>query len=98
MINVYKALLSEAVAEKLTYSDLFKCGAGVQSNMSKTGYTVASVSQSRKLVFSELQAIKNSTNLPLTLSYPNRDTKSYSSKLEAVTDLEANLATYYPDI
>ena len=98
MINVYIALLSEAVAEKLTYSDLFKTSAGVQSHMSKTGYTVASVSQSRRLVFSELQAIKNSTSLPLTLSFPNGDTKSYASKLEAVTDMETNIATYYPDI
>ena len=98
MINVYKALLAEAVAEKLTYSDLFKTSAGVQSNMSKTGYTVASVAQSRKLVFGTLQAIKNSTNLPLTLSFADGTNKSYASKLEAVTDMQTNLATYFPSI
>lgn len=93
MKNVYIALLDECTGGKLSFSDLFKASAGVQSNMTKTGYTVASVAESRKFVFGDLQAIKNSTNLPLKLSFGTFDTKA-----EAVSDLSTNLDSYYPNI
>ena len=98
MINVYKALLAEAKTGKLSYSDMFKCGAGVQTNTTKTnGYSHASLHESKKLVFGDFQAIKNSTSLPISFTFAT-GTKVYSTKLEAVTDMEANLATYYPNI
>ena len=99
MINVYKALLTETISGKLTFSDLFKCGAGVQTNTSKTGYTVASVAEARVLVFNVFQSLKNSTEKDgISYSYPSGATEEYATKLEAVTDLEANLATYFPNI
>ena len=95
---VFQALLSEVTANRLGNSDLFKTSLGVQLNMTKTGYSVASIRQSRKYVHGDLQAIKNSTNLPLTLSYPSGDSGSYATKAEAVADINTNFATYYPDI
>ena len=98
MIDVYKALLNEAKSGKLTYSDLFKATVNVQKSMSRTGYTVASVAQARRLAHSEIQAVKNSSSSPIVLQFPNGDTKSYATKLEAVTDMQANLSTYYAEI
>ena len=98
MINVYKALLTETISGKLTFSDLFKCGAGVQTNTSKTGYTVANVAQARVLVFSVLQSLKNSTETSISFSYPNGTTEEYATKLEAITDLKDKLDTYFPNI
>jgi len=95
MKAVFVALLSEHSLGKVNNPDLFSGAVALQKSMSKPQYTPQEKAEARSLAFDFCQMIKNSTAVPIVISYPTGLKRTYNDKQSATSDVTANFDDYY---